>query len=65
MTDSNGNYTLAGLATGTYTLTPSKSDYTFSPPTRTVSVPESKTGQDFVTLAPGEALKAFVPVVLK
>jgi len=48
-TDSNGNYTLGGLAAGMYTLTPSKSGYTFSPTSRTVIVPPSKTSQDFVS----------------
>ena len=46
-TDSNGNYTIGDLSAGSYTLTPSKSDYTFSPASRTVSVPPSATGQDF------------------
>ena len=46
-TDSNGNYILSGLAVGTYTITPSKSGYTFSPASRTVSVPPGATGQDF------------------
>ena len=46
-TDSNGNYTLSGLAAGTYTITPSKSGYTFSPASHTVSVPPDATGQDF------------------
>jgi protocatechuate 3,4-dioxygenase beta subunit len=45
--DASGNYTLSGLAAGTYTLTPSKSGYTFSPASRTVSVPPSATGQNF------------------
>jgi len=49
-TDGNGNYTLSGLAAGTYTLTPSKSGYTFSPPTRTVTVPPDATGQDFTAM---------------
>jgi len=47
ITDSNGNYTLSELAAGTYTITPSKSGYTFSPASRTVSVPPDATGQDF------------------
>ena len=46
-TDSNGNYTISGLSAGTYTLTPSKIGYTFSPASHTVSVPPSATGQDF------------------
>ncbi|HWB99995.1 MAG TPA: N,N-dimethylformamidase beta subunit family domain-containing protein, partial [Bryobacteraceae bacterium] len=36
--DSSGNYTLAGLANGSYTVTPSKSGYTFSPPSQTITV---------------------------
>jgi Tol biopolymer transport system component len=47
-TDSNGNYILSGLAAGTYTITPSKSGYTFSPASRAVTVPSDATGQDFV-----------------
>jgi len=46
-TDGNGDYTLSGLAAGTCTITPSKSGYTFSPASRTVSVPPDATGQDF------------------
>ena len=51
-TDSDGCYTLSGLAAGTYTLTPSKSGWTFSPATRTVSVPPDATGQDFTGSGP-------------
>jgi hypothetical protein len=47
-TGSDGRYTLSGLAAGTYTLTPSKSGYTFSPPSRAVTVPPDATGVDFV-----------------
>ncbi|PKO20485.1 MAG: hypothetical protein CVU38_19825, partial [Chloroflexi bacterium HGW-Chloroflexi-1] len=46
-TDGEGNYTLGGLAAGTYTITPSKSGWTFSPVSRTVSVPPDATGKDF------------------
>jgi len=52
-TDSSGNYTLSGLVAGTYTITPSKSGYTFSPASRAVTVPPDSTGQDFTgTLVP-------------
>jgi hypothetical protein len=46
-TNANGYYTITNLITGTYTLTPTKSGYTFSPSSRTVSVPPDATGQDF------------------
>ena len=47
-TNADGYYTLRGISAGTYTLTPIKSGYTFSPATRTVSVPPDATGRDFV-----------------
>jgi hypothetical protein len=37
-TDTNGNYTFAGLANGSYTVTPSKTGLTFSPPSQSVTV---------------------------
>ncbi|MBE7473180.1 MAG: carboxypeptidase regulatory-like domain-containing protein [Anaerolineales bacterium] len=43
----NGDYTFSGLAGGTYTLTPSKNGYTFSPASRTISVPPDATGKNF------------------
>lgn len=46
-TNSSGNYTLNGLAAGTYTITSSKSGYAFSPPSRTLSVPPNATGMNF------------------
>ena len=48
--DSNGNYTLSGLAAGTYTITPSKSGHTFSPASRTVNVPPDAAGKDFTAM---------------
>lgn len=48
-TDTNGDYTLSGLPVGTYTLTPSKSGYTFSPPSSPpISVPSDTMEQDFI-----------------
>jgi hypothetical protein len=46
-TDSNGDYTLSSLAAGTYTLTSSKTGYTFSPALHTVSLPPNVTGKNF------------------
>jgi hypothetical protein len=37
-TDNNGNYSFTGLANGSYTITPSKSGYKFSPKSKTVKV---------------------------
>ena len=50
----DGSFTLAGVAPGTYTLTPTKSGYTFTPATRSVTVSNGDLGgQDFVgTLVP-------------
>ncbi len=49
-TNASGYYTLTGLITGTYTLTPTKSGYAFSPSSRTVSVPPNATGQNFTAV---------------
>jgi hypothetical protein len=46
-TDAGGYYTITNVLSGTYTLTPALSGYTFSPITRTVSVPPDATAQDF------------------
>jgi len=46
-TGGNGNYTMTGLDADTYIITPSKSGYTFSPISRSVTLPPSATGQDF------------------
>jgi murein DD-endopeptidase MepM/ murein hydrolase activator NlpD len=46
-TDASGVYIITGLITGTYTITPSKSGYTFSPASRTVSVPPNVIEQNF------------------
>ena len=48
LTDSRGNYTISSVITGTYTVTPSLPGYTFTPPSRTVSVPPDATGMDFI-----------------
>ena len=37
-TDSSGNYTFSGLSNSTYTVTPSKAGYTFTPPSREVTI---------------------------
>jgi transglutaminase-like putative cysteine protease len=47
VTDGDGYYTITGLVTDTYTLTPSKSGWTFTPATLMVNVPPDAPGQDF------------------
>lgn len=47
-TDSNGDYVLDGLQANAYTLIPTMSGYSFSPPSRTVILPPNATNQDFV-----------------
>ncbi|MBU1750131.1 MAG: PKD domain-containing protein [Chloroflexi bacterium] len=51
-TDTNGYYSFVGLSAGTYTLTPAKIAYTFSPPSRVVTVPPDLTAQDFTGTLP-------------
>jgi len=46
-TDRSGNYILSGETSGTYTITPSKDGYTFSPPSQAVTVPPDALGQNF------------------
>lgn len=48
VTDASGNFAIANLPDGTYTLTPSKSAYAFTPASQVVSVSGSAaSGQDF------------------
>jgi len=47
-TDAGGYYTITGLFTGTYTLTPTLSTYRFAPITRTISVPPNVTSVNFL-----------------
>lgn len=46
-TDGNGNYSFGGLPAGSYTLTPDKVGHTFSPASRSVTVPPDAGGQNF------------------
>lgn len=51
-TSVSGAYTLSGVVNGTYTLTPSRSGYTFSPATRSVTVSGANVaGQNFTGTA--------------
>jgi murein DD-endopeptidase MepM/ murein hydrolase activator NlpD/protocatechuate 3,4-dioxygenase beta subunit len=46
-TDNNGDYTIGNLATGTYTLTPTKTGCIFEPTHQNVNVPPDANGVDF------------------
>jgi hypothetical protein len=50
-TVANGQYAFAKLVSGTYTLVPTLSGYTFQPATRVVTLPPDAIGQNFVMLA--------------
>lgn len=48
VTDGSGNYSFGGLASGNYTVTPSQAGFTFTPPSRAVTVSGvNVTGQNF------------------
>jgi PKD repeat protein len=52
-TNASGAYTLSGLINGTYTLTPSRAGFTFSPTSRSVTVADANvTGQNFTGTPP-------------
>jgi uncharacterized repeat protein (TIGR01451 family) len=48
VTNGAGDYLLTGVVTGTYTLTPSRPGYLFTPPSHTIAVPPAALDQDFV-----------------
>lgn len=54
-TDSTGAFTLAGLATDAYTLTPTKAGYAFDPPSQRVQVNGNFTGIAFRAFQPDPA----------
>lgn len=52
-TDSSGNYSFVNLANGSYTITPSKTSYTFSPPSSTLTLSGTNIGSvNFVSTTP-------------
>jgi hypothetical protein len=64
ITNSEGYYKKGGLIAGTYTLTPSKPGYTFSPPSSTVTVGPDVFGQDFLSVAAGSYV-IYIPIAVK
>ena len=60
-TDAAGAYSIPNAPAGTYTLTPSLTGYTFSPPSRSVTVTGAAiTAQDFTAIAPTYAVSGTV-----
>jgi hypothetical protein len=51
--DASGNYSISGLTAGSYTLTPSKSGFTFSPASLSVTVGPNATGKNFTATPTG------------
>ncbi|HQE92560.1 MAG TPA: DNRLRE domain-containing protein [Anaerolineae bacterium] len=56
-TDANGAYLFTDLSAGSYTITPQKDYYTFSPAQRTVSVGPDAGGQDFTGSLPDSTFR--------
>ena len=57
--DASSNYSIAGLAAGTYTVTPSKSGCTFSPVSLSVTVGPNATAKNFTATCGGGATTLF------
>lgn len=51
VTDQNGNYTIASLIPGTYTIIPSNGYYSFWPDSRVLDIPPATLGQNFFASA--------------
>ncbi len=65
-TDENGYYRTLYLRSGSWTITPSKDGYTFSPSSRAVQLPPDQTGQDFVgrPVSPTLSPLVFLPGIM-
>jgi hypothetical protein len=64
-TDSNGNYSVAGLEARTYTVVPAKTNYSFTPRSRVVSVPPNATNENFVgTATQLGSRRAYIPIAI-
>ncbi len=51
VTDANGNYSFAALVAGTYTVSPTSSNYTFAPPQSSVVITNADVVVDFTATA--------------
>ena len=64
-TDSSGNYSFTELSNGTYTITPTKSGYTFTPTTLSVTISgANQTGKNF-TASQGGTCETWADVIEK
>jgi hypothetical protein len=52
-TDNSGNFAFSSLVAGTYTLTPNREDYTFTPESRTVAISNANVTQQNFTAEDG------------
>jgi len=59
-TDADGNYLFTGLKGSTYTITPSKSDYTFAPESITLDVDKDFDNQNFTATYTGSIIEKLV-----
>jgi hypothetical protein len=58
ITDSQGDYSISGLPSGTYRIIPSLTDYFFAPSRRTITVPPDRAGINFT-----EGFPAFLLII--
>ncbi len=59
----DGSYTISGLSAGNYTLTPSLSGFTFSPPSITINLQSDISGQNFTVPNPPQ-YHDYLPLIL-
>lgn len=60
-TSTDGKYSLSGVELGTYTLTPTKDSYTFSPTSRSINVSADATWDVNFTAIPGSSNPSPIP----